>query len=110
MNRIRYLPASLLCLAGALKVVQPVVVELDAKVVIVTLFGVAYLIIGILLFRDNKTAYYVGAIVPLIGIFLATLDLLMNPTTLMAFLIANDAVIVPSCFYLIVKSKSEQNA
>ena len=108
MNRIRYLAASLLCLTGIIHVVQPVVAEFEAKVVILTIFGVAYLIIGIFLFRDNKTAYYFGAILPLIGIFLGTMDLLMNPTTLMAFLIAIAAVIVSSCFYLIFKSKQSE--
>ena len=105
MSRIRYLAASLLCLTGIIHVAQLAVVELEAKVVIVALFGVAYLIIGIFLFRDNRTSYYFGAILPLIGIFLGTMDLLMNPSTLMAFLIAIDAVIVSSCFYLIFKSK-----
>ena len=105
MSRIRYLAAGLLCLAGVIHVTQLVMVELDAEIVISALFGVAYLIIGILLFQDNKTSYYAGAILPLIGALLGTMILLMEPTVLMAFLIAIDAVVVPSCFYLIFKSR-----
>jgi len=64
-------------------------------------FGVAYLIIAGFLFRNNKTAYYFGAIVPLIGFCGGLVEVLPNPTIWMAFLIAIDAVIVISCFYLI---------
>ncbi len=105
MNRIRYLAVGLLCLTGALHVAQLAVAKLDASVVIVVLFGVAYLVIGLFLFRDNRTAYYFGAIVPLFGLVLATLGMLTNPTLLAAIFIAIDVVIVLSCFYLIFKSK-----
>ena len=105
MNRIRYLAAGLLCLTGALHVAQLVVAKLDASVVIAVLFGVAYLVIGLFLFRDNRTAYYLGAIVPFIGLVLATLGVLTNPTLLAAIFIAIDVVVVLSCFYLILKSK-----
>ena len=105
MNRIRYLAAGLLCLTGILHVAQLAVAKLDASVVIAVLFGVAYLVIGLFLFRDNRTAYSLGAIVPLIGLALATLGMLTNPTLLAAIFIAIDVVVVLSCFYLILKSK-----
>ena len=105
MNRIRYLAAGLLCLTGILHVAQLAVAKLDASVVIAVLFGVAYLVIGLFLFRDNRTAYYLGAIVPLIGLVLATLGMLIHPTLLAAIFIAIDVVVVLSCFDLIFKSK-----
>ena len=105
MILIRYLAAGLLCLTGILHVAQLVLEELNAKIIITALFGVAYFIIGVLLFQDNKTSYYFGAILPLIGLLLGIREMLMNPTFFMALFIGIDAVIVPSCFYLIFKSK-----
>jgi uncharacterized membrane protein (DUF2068 family) len=107
MNRIRYLAAGLLCLTGVIHVVQLVMAQLDTSVIGMVIFGVAYLIIGGFLFRNNNTAYYFGAIVPLIGLCLGTVGMLKNPTILMAFLIAIDVVVVISCFYLI---KGKRNA
>lgn len=107
MNRIRYLAAGFLCLTGVIHVAQLGMAQLDVAVVIgVVVFGVAYLIIGGFLFRNNKTAYYFGAIVPLIGLCLGTVGMLTNPTALMAFLIAIDVVVVLSCFYLIKGKRS----
>jgi len=106
MNRIRYLAAGLLCLTGVIHVARLGIPQIDATfVTTATIFGVAYLIIGGFLFRNNKTAYYFGAIVPLIGFCGGMVALLPNPTAWMAFLTAIDAVIVLSCFYLI-KRKS----
>jgi len=107
MSRIRYLAAGLLCLTGILHVAQLAVATLDASTVIAVLFGVAYLAIGVFLFRDNKTAVYLGAIVPLVGLLLATAGMFMKPTLLGAFFIAIDVVVVLSCFYLIFKSKRD---
>jgi len=81
--------------------------QLDATfITTAVIFGVVYLIIGIFLFRNNKTAYYFGAIVPLIGLCGGLVGMLTNPTMWMAFLIAIDAVIVLSCFYLIKRKRS----
>lgn len=57
MNRIRYLSAGLLCLTGIIHVAQFAMAQLEASVIIMVILGVAYLIIGSLLFRNNKTAY-----------------------------------------------------
>ncbi len=54
MNQIRYLAAGLLCLTGVIHMARLGLA--DAPVLIVVAFGVAYLIIGGLLCRNNKTA------------------------------------------------------
>ena len=79
MNRIRYLAASLLCLTGIIHIGRLGIV--DAPVVIVEGFGVAYLTIGGLLFGNNKIAHYLGAIVPLLGLCIGPL-ILTNPPIL----------------------------
>ena len=104
MNRIRYVAASLLCLSGLIHVGRLGMV--DAPVVIVVGFGVAYLIIGGLLFRNNKTAYYFGAIIPLIGLCVGPVILKNLPILLAAFLGVIEIVVVVSCFFLIKKSRS----
>jgi len=107
MNQIRYLAAGLLCLTGVIHVARLGMAQLDATfITTAVIFGVVYLIIGIFLFRNNKTAYYFGAIVPLIGLCGGLVGMLTNPTMWMAFLIAIDAVIVLSCFYLIKRKRS----
>ncbi len=111
MNRIRYLAASLLCLTGIIHVARLGMAQLDAAfVTMAVIFGVVYLVIGGFLFRNNKTAYYFGAIVPLIGLCGGLVGMLTNFTIWMAFLIAIDAVIVLSCFSLIKRSRSANRA
>jgi len=89
MNQIRYLAAGLLCLTGVIHVARLGMAQLDATfITTAVIFGVVYLIIGIFLFRNNKTAYYFGAIVPLIGLCGGLVGMLTNPTMWMAFLIA----------------------
>ncbi len=107
MNRIRYLAAGLLCLTGVIHVARLGIPQSDAAFdTMVVIFGMVYLITGGLLFRNNRTAYYLGAIVPLIGLCGGMAGMLTNPTIWMAFLIAIDAIIVLSCFYLIKGKRS----
>lgn len=104
MNCIRYLAASLLCLTGLIHVGRLGLV--NAPVVIVVSFGVAYLIIGGLLFRNNKAAYYLGTIVPLIGLCVGPIILQDPPILFAAFLGVIEIVAVVSCFFLIKSSRS----
>ena len=111
MDRIRYLAAALLCLTGVIHAARLGIPQSDATFVIVAvIFGVAYLIIGGFLFWNRRTAYYFGAIVPLIGICVGFLGgivgMLTNPTIWMAFLLTIDVVIALSCYYLIKKKRS----
>ena len=111
MDRIRYLAAGLLCLNGLIHVTRLGFPPLDATfVTVVVIFGVAYLIIGGFLFRNSKTAYYFGAIVPFIGLCVGLyggmVGVLTNPSIWMVFLIILDAVIVLNCFYLIKAKRS----
>jgi len=52
------------------------------------------------LVSEQQNHVLLWAIVPLIGFCLATAGMLINPTILMAFLMAIDVVIILSCFYL----------
>jgi len=104
MNRIRYLAAGLLCLTGVIHVARLGLA--DAPALIVVAFGVAYLIIGGLLFRNNKTAYYLGAIAPLIGLCVGPVILTNPPILVAALLGAIEIVVVINCLYLIKRLRS----
>jgi hypothetical protein len=108
MNHIRYLAAGLLCLTGMIHVARLGLA--DAPVVIVEVFGVAYLIISGLLFWNKKVAYYLGEIVPLIGLSVGPIILKNPPILLAALLGAIEIVVVVSCFYLIKRSRSADKA
>ena len=108
MNRIRYLAAGLLCLIGIIHVARLGLA--DPPAVIVVVFGVAYLIIGGLLFRNSKIAYYFGAIVPLIGLCVGPVILTNPPILFTAFLGAIEIVVVVSCFSLIRGKRSASEA
>ena len=103
MNRIRYLAAGLLCLTGVIHVARLGLA--DAPVFIMIAFGVAYLIIGGLLFRNNETAYYLGAIVPFIGLCVGPVILTNPPILVVALLGAIEVVVVISCLYLIKRMR-----
>jgi len=104
VNWIRYLAAGLLCVTGIIHVARLGLA--DAPALIVVVFGVAYLLIGGLLFRNNKTAYYLGAIVPLIGLCVGPVILTNPPILLAALLGAIEVVVVISCLYLIKRMRS----
>ncbi len=104
MNRIRYLAAGLLCLTGVIHVARLGLA--DAPALIVVAFGVAYLAIGGLLFRNNKTAYYLGAIVPLIGLCVGPVILTNPPILVAAILGVIEVVVVINCLYLIKGMRS----
>ena len=104
MNHIRSLAAGLLCVTGIIHVARLGLAE--APVVIVVVFGVAYLIIGGLLLRNSQIAYYLGAIVPLIGLCIGPVILTNPPILLAVFLGAIEIAVVVSCFALIKRSRS----
>jgi len=111
MNRIRYLAAGLLCLTGVIHMARLGIPKSDTVFdIIVVILGTIYLLVGGFLFRNIKTAYYCGAIVPLIGLVIGfwggIVGVLKNVTAWMAFLTGIDAVIVLSCFYLIKGKRS----
>lgn len=107
MKPIRNLAAGLLLLTGTLHLVSLIFVKFDPTSIITIVFGIAYLVIGFTLFLNKRTVLWFGAIVPLVGLLLATIGMVMNPTVLGALFIAIDILIVACCFILIFRK--EQN-
>lgn len=105
MKSLRNLAAGLLFLTGALHLISLAFVTFDPTSLITLLFGVAYLTIGFFLFRDGQVILWFGAIVPLVGLLLAVLGMVMNPTLLGALFIAIDIIIAACCFIVIFRKK-----
>jgi len=100
MNRIRKIAGGLLLLTGILHVA--------ATTTITVAFGIAYLTIGVFLFRGRRNVLYLGTVIPLIGMLLATISMFITPTTLGAVFIFIDVAIVACCAYLIANTRKEQ--
>ncbi len=106
MIDVRRLAAGLLLADGLLHVGRVGMGGLDAGFVAVAVaFGVAYLVIGVLLFRDARGARHLGAIAPLLGILVGVgaglRGGLARPSPWMALLAALDVAVVLSCLHLI---------
>jgi hypothetical protein len=103
MKPMRSLAAGLLLLTGLLHLGSVTLVKFEPTSSITIVFGVAYLIIGVFLFRGGRTVLWFGALVPLLGLLLATVGMLMNPTLLGALFIGIDLFVIVCCFLLVFK-------
>ncbi len=108
MKGIRNLAVGLLFLTGVLHLVSVALTKFEATSIISILFGLAYLVIGFFLFRDGRAALWFGAIVPMVGMLLATIGMLTNPTIVGALFIAIDIAIIVCCFYLLFRKEGYQ--
>ena len=105
MKFLRNLAAGLLLLTGALHLVSLVFVTFEPTSLITLLFGAAYLVIGFFLFRDGRAILWIGVFVPLVGLLLAVLGMILDPTLLGAIFIAIDIAIVSCCIVVIYRKK-----
>jgi len=110
MKSIRTLAAGLLLLTGILHLVSVALAKFEPTSIITLAFGVAYLVIGFLLFRNGRSSLWFGAIVPLIGLLLAVAGMFMKPTLLGGIFIAIDIAIAACCFALIFRKTSVTTA
>ena len=110
MKTLGYITAGLLLLTGTFHVAQIALVPMDTSLIITMVFGVAYLAIGVYLFRGSRAAYYSGVLVPLPGLVLALLGMLTKPTILALFFIAIDVIVVAGCVYLITHGGQSQQS
>jgi hypothetical protein len=102
MSRIRQLAAGLLCLTGIIHIGR--LGMTDAPVVIVVGFGVAYSILGGLLFRNQPLAYYGGLIVPSVGLCVGPF-VLPNPPMLLAAALGSVEITIVVCCALLLRNR-----
>ncbi len=107
MPRLRYLVAGLLGMTGVLHIIEPFRSAENPVAIVMVIFGIAYLAIGFIIYRADRRGYYLGAIVPAVGLVGGVVQMLQNPTGWMVFLMAFDVVVVPCSIYLIRQSRAQ---
>jgi hypothetical protein len=108
MERTRYLAGGLLLLTGVVHVLRLFEGPMNIGAAITVLFGVLYLIIGVLLlWRPQHIWYITGIAVPLLGLMLTVLGILTTNafTMLHLFYILMDVVVVVCCIFLVTGKK-----
>ena len=110
MKPIRNLAAILLLLTGVLHLASVLLVKFEATSIITIVFGVAYTLIGALLFRGGRMVLWFGAIVPLMGLSLATIGMLMKPTLLGAVFMIIDIAVTICCFLLLFRNEQYRSS
>ena len=108
MKTIRYLATGLLLFTGLLHVIQIFTTRvIDAAMLITVLFGI-YLVIGVLLFRGGRIVLWLAAILPLVGLLLALVGMLTEPTMLGALFIVIDIAIATCGFALLFRNGQKE--
>ena len=102
MCRIRRLAAGLLCLNGIIHIGR--FGMSDAPIMIVVSFGVAYCILGGLLFRNQSLAYYGGLIAPSVGLCVGPF-VLSNPPMLLAAALCTVEITIVVCCTLLLRNR-----
>ena len=72
---------------------------------VTVLFGIAYLVIAFYIYTESKRAYWLGVVLPTLGILLTVPALLSSPTTLGMVFVVVDVLVVGGCAYLIYRSR-----
>jgi hypothetical protein len=103
MKSVRNFAAGLLLLTGVLHLLSVALVKFETTSIISIVFGLAYLLIGVLLFRTGRAILWFGAIVPLVGLLLAAIGMTMNPTLWGGLFILIDIIVAACCFWLIFR-------
>jgi hypothetical protein len=107
MKQIRYVAGGLLVATGALLLLQLFMKQFSLGVAISVLFGVAYLMTGVLVLAAPRRIWYItGIVVSLFGILIAMLGMLSAAVTwLLLFYVVASVVAVVLCINLIISKQ-----
>jgi hypothetical protein len=110
MKALFNLVSGLLGLSGILHLVKVFAYPIDAgallPVIVTALFGLAYLVIGYLLFRRGERLLWAGLVVPLLGLLLTLVGMKPNPDFYVIAFIVLDVLVVAACSYLLVQGRA----
>ncbi|MEJ5362523.1 MAG: hypothetical protein WHV26_10725 [Spirochaetota bacterium] len=105
-QRITLTAGILLILSGCTHLTQLVVYQHHGHVIVASLFGLAYLAIGILLVIEKQWVLWIAALLPLSGGVLGIIRFIYMHTNPFSFFhVLLDIVIVPFCMYGIIRKK-----
>jgi hypothetical protein len=110
MKQLFNLVAALLCLSGVLHLIKVFAYPLDPNstlaIVITLLFGLAYLVIGGMMFRNPEPMVLWGAVVPAIGLILTLIGMRPNPDWFIISFIVLDVLVIAACIYIYFKGRN----
>ena len=109
MKHIRHLAAALLFITGLLHFIPLFIRFDDPDTFPMLLFGLGYLIIAYLLFKNKAVGVFFGVILPLIGVGAAFIKIgFENWDLLLQLMIAIDIVVVVCCVLLLNRKRYGQ--
>lgn len=104
MKTIRSLAGALLLLNGILHIIQSAGALKNPGSIGVMVFGIAYMVIGVLLYTPKRYPIYLGLIVPVIGMTLSIIKFgFPDVLSLSALFKIIGIVVVICCGYLLVR-------
>jgi hypothetical protein len=114
MKKIRLLAAVLLIITGVLHITIYIVAPGDPGSIGMLVFGIIYVVTGLLLFTQKMYAIYLGFIMPLVGMITAIIKFgfpavisftaYKNVTSMFTLLLI-DVIVIICCAYLILRRK-----
>jgi uncharacterized membrane protein HdeD (DUF308 family) len=104
MNLLRYTAASLLLFTGILHAIPLLKGTDDPNSLPMLLFGLAYLVIGIILFLNKMMGKILGIILPLLGLGIGFLWIgVENWNVMLSLMFLIDAIVVIICTVLLFR-------
>lgn len=110
INYKRLIVSALFILTSILHFIQPFIYGINGTTVGYTLFGIIYLILGILMPNKEIWTLWISAIIPIIGISTSFVDYTVSDTkpTIYPFLVLIDLVIIGICLWELLSKKNKK--
>jgi hypothetical protein len=106
MKTIRQIAGLLLLLNGVLHIVEYINTSYNPGNIGILLFGVIYLITGLLLFNRKLYPVYLGVIIPIIGMTLSVIKFgIPELVSLSALFKVIGLIVICCCGYILVNTK-----
>jgi hypothetical protein len=110
MKRLFNLVGALLCLSGVLHLIKVFAYPLDPNsvvaVILTVVFGLAYLVLGILIFRTPERLLWAGTIIPLVGLVITLIGMKPNPDWFIIAFIVLDVLVIGLCGFMLFQGRS----
>jgi hypothetical protein len=103
MKTIRLIAACLLIFTGVLHIIPIIRNDGDPNAVPMLVFGIAYFLVGVLLYLKIKFSEYLGIVFPLAGLAVGFFVVGLNKwTAMLTFLFAIDFIVLACCIAILL--------
>lgn len=104
MKTLRFLSGLLLIINGVLHIIEYLNISNEPGSIGILIFGLIYIVIGVLLFNRKIYPIYLGVIIPLIGMILSLIKFgIPEFISLSALFKLIDFVVIICCAYLLIR-------